>query len=465
MSRNDIMIFFYWLLSIMPLERHPLWSRFFLGLSLFKYAGALCVLYALLYLAIRRRLPHFFATWQARFFLLFYFMSVASYVFKGNHADFQMSPMFSYTCFLLLFFVTLTIVDSLKRLRWSLLVAVGSMAFASLYVLREWQKSGMSMGYRPGWIVGDPNYFAVSVLLCLPIGFYILLERERPRWERLYCLGCLALTIPALILGASRGGFIGLTAAFLFAVWRSRRRLRNLIIAGLLVIPPALLAPSSPLRRLFRPTWADRMSATQHWELLRAGLRMVASNPVFGVGLGNFKPRVEQYASLQLQHGFIAHNSYLEVAAEMGIPALVVYLLLVGFSLRTLGRIRRQTLNSGPRLLHRCVAGIEAGFLGASIALIFVSAQYQKLYWFMIFLSMGLPPLVEAVIVNQKEPLFDPKRTRFRCEAVGRKPAGISVGRSVLGWASGNRSNRTPGAVAAGRNPQQYPAKGRGDGT
>jgi O-antigen ligase len=61
-----------------------------------------------------------------------------------------------------------------------------------------------------------------------------------------------------------------------------------------------------------------------HWQ---AALDMIASNPLFGVGAGNYPAVYEQFAIgpwvEALGH---AHNLYLNVAAEMGIPALFVYL-------------------------------------------------------------------------------------------------------------------------------------------
>ena len=87
----------------------------------------------------------------------------------------------------------------------------------------------MAEGYRPGWVTGDPNYYSVSALLCLPLAFY-LLRTDQPRWERWFCLGSIGLILFGLILAASRGALIGLAAASLLAVGRSQHRGRNFLL-------------------------------------------------------------------------------------------------------------------------------------------------------------------------------------------------------------------------------------------
>lgn len=397
------MIFFYLLVSIMPLTRHPIWGRVVGDLTMTKYVGVASFLYAVFYLFSRRSLPAFFRSAQARWFTVLYFLAAISYVTKGTTEDWQFSPFVSYTLFFVFFLVTLSVVDSLRRLRLVLLVAVGSVGFASLYVLREWQKfHSFYDHFRPGWVVGDPNYFTVSALLCLPLAFFLAMEK-RPRWERLFCLGCLSLTLLAVTLAASRGGLLGLVTAFLFVVWHSQRRIRNLAVIAALVIPLGLFAPASPIERFLNPSRGDQEATDTRIALYKAGLRMTWENPVQGVGLGNFKRMTGQYSEVGEDPSRIAHNSYIEVAAEMGIPGLLALLAVLMASFRTLRQVRRQTARSGPALLHLAALGIQAGLLGCAVSIFFVSGQYQKLLWLMIFISMCLPPLLVRARLQQKQ--------------------------------------------------------------
>ncbi len=388
------MIFFYLLVGVMPLSQHRIWGRTVGDMTVFKYLGAVCLLYAVFYLGLRRKLPPFFHTWQARLFALFYLIATASYFTHRVGARWETSPFVSYTSFFLLFFVTLTVVDSLRRLRIVLLIAIGSFAYASLYVVREWQKyHSLYEGFRPGWVVGDPNYFTASALLILPLAFYLMLER-RPGWERLFCLGSLIVILLGLTLAASRGGFLGLVAALLFFVLNSRQRARNLALVALLVLPLSLISPASPVARLLHPGGTETEAQQNRLVAWKAGLRMIQAHPLVGIGLGNFKPLMAVYADPDVKVESVAHNVYIEIAAEMGIPALLVFAGIMYFSYRTASQVRRRLVRSGPPLLQQTALGFQAGLLGFAVACLFVSAEYQKLYWLMVFLSVCMAPLV-----------------------------------------------------------------------
>lgn len=395
------MILFYLLILIMPLENHPIWGHHFGPFTVIKYIGLGCMAIAMFYFPMRKGgPPPLFETWQARMFVLLVLFAMVSYMAKGYNDQRNLeNPLTMYISFFLLFFITLTMVDSVRRLRHVLLAAIGSVGIASLYVIREWQRSGFAADFRPGWVVGDANYFTVSVSACLPIAIYLFVI-SRDRRERLYCLACIVAGLGATWLGASRGGFIALTVSSIWLFWHTRYRWKVMGVLALLAIPLLVISSNSPVRRLFQPSKYDIASSENHWLVLKAGVRMTLANPLFGVGLGEFRRRVLEYADPQLNHAFIAHDSYVEVSSEMGIPALLVYVVMLGFCFRSLSRAHKTAAALGIRSLEEAAFGVKAGLIGSSTAVLFVSGQNTKLYWLMIFLSMVLPSLLK----RQKRP-------------------------------------------------------------
>jgi O-Antigen ligase len=390
---------FYFLITQMPLDKDPTWGKFLGVATAIKFVGLICVFYALLHIVMRRSQPPYLNTVQARLFLVFLLVNFASYWFMGPEFSIHNSPFLIFLSMAFLYFVVLSIVDSISRLRWTLMAAVASMGWASLIVFREWQRDPM---WRPGSIAGDANYFALDACFILPLA-YLFVSRSKVLWERIFAFCCLVATIGSTILGGSRGGFIAISVAFLWLLWHSPRRLRSLILIMVLVTPPLLFLPSSPLRRLIHPKTSDKTGQLDRIIAWKAGLRMVERHPLTGIGLGQFKPEMDSYADPGVNFSSIAHNTYLEVAAETGLPNFFLFAAMLFFTYRSLSRVRRRASDSGPPLLYLGVTGMQAGFVGYLVGAFFLSSEYMKLFWLWIFLSMVLPSFLQPQGAKQHE--------------------------------------------------------------
>jgi O-antigen ligase len=400
---------FYLLITVMPLSRHPLWSKFVGELTIIKYLGAACVLYALIHVVSRETRLRILASAQVRLFLVLASIASLSFAMTGNRGPLIKSPIVSYLSFLVLLFLTLALIDSFERLRMVFLVTVGSVAFASLYLLREWQQNhGMYAGYRPGYVVGDSNYYSLSAVMCLPIAFYLTRAVGR-QWERLFYTGSLLLILAASILAASRGGFLGMVAAGLYMGWHTRQRVRNLAVASLCMTLLFVAAPVPAIQRLMKPSYSDQVAAENRRDVWKAGARMIEAKPVLGVGLGEFKPQAPLYARGDEHPHNIAHNSYIEYAAELGIPAVLVFLGILFTTISGLRRSRACFRLLAP-WLERATLGMEAGIVGFAVASFFVSSEYQKLFWFMIFLSAAIQAMAAGLESMSRRRIFEQVR-------------------------------------------------------
>jgi putative inorganic carbon (hco3(-)) transporter len=193
----------------------------------------------------------------------------------------------------------------------------------------------------------QPNPYAGYLGMLIPIAVGTLLSRPRGR-ARNYFLVALVLAVAAVGASLSRGAWvgIGLAVAVMMLLWSRRSAL--LLTAGVLAATPVAalaflnLLPAEVTARLataadyFRFVDARQEVVTsQNWAVLervahwQAALDMIAANPIFGVGAGNYPAVYEQYMVPgwpdPLGH---AHNYYLNVAAEVGISGLLVYLTI-----------------------------------------------------------------------------------------------------------------------------------------
>lgn len=377
------MILFYLLVSGMPLVNQPLFAHFADQLTMTKYLGLAAVAYGAVHLAIKRRMPDALRSIVFPLLLAFYALVTVSYFTRSLPMPWQMSPFLSYTSFVVLCFLVAAIVDTPERLRVTLLVAIGSVAIGSLYVLREWQKYHTRyVDFRPGYVVGDPNYFTLSAVVCLPLALFLL--RERRPWQRAVLLGCVVLTLLAVALCASRGGFLALLTALAFLWWRSPHRVRNLGLIALVLVPLVAFAPDSAFHRLVKPDYSDQEAVQNRLVVWRAGLKIIADHPLTGIGLGNFKPMVEHFEHSGLRVDSLAHNTYIQLAADLGLPGLGLFLALFLAAFIQAGRAVRASARQS--LLWLAGNGVQAGLLGCAVGVFFLSAGTQKLIWLMLAL-------------------------------------------------------------------------------
>jgi len=279
----------------------------------------------------------------------------------------------------------LTSVQTREDLRRVIQAAVLAMTIAVPYAM--WQLTRWTG--RLGVGLYETNYFAANLVLIIPLAF-ALAASERTAGKRLLWAASGLLLIVAVLMTSSRGGYLGLLVAGL--VYAYRRWGPVAAGAALIVLLLAAL-PMEVGQRAVATVATDRPpppgveeSTRAHKALFWGGLRMVADAPIFGVGPQRFRDYSRRYSGLGVD--YIAHNTYLELAAEAGVPVLVLFLLLVATAVGTLGRAARLNYADEDRALGVWADGLRTGLIGFAVAGLFISAQYEKPFWLMIFLSI-----------------------------------------------------------------------------
>lgn len=414
-----MIVFFYFLILLLPLTTHPLWTRSMAGMTPIKALGLMIAAYAAAYVFMRKERLQLLGTWQARLYVFLCVLGTISLTIKGEDSGLIMNMVQIYVSIALLYFATVVLVDSLPRLRSVLLCMIASMSIASLYVLREWQVyHNVYAGLRPGGVSGDCNYFAASALITVPMSYYFWRHSART-WISILCLSSLGLSLLAMMLGASRGGFLGLLVGLLMVIWRSKTRIRNFVLISLTVGPPVFLLPSSPLQRLLHPDYADNLGADIRIVLWRAGFRMIKEHPLFGIGLGNFMRMSGVYQDASAFYGTatsrvqgLACNAFLELAAELGIIGMLVFVGILVATYLSLERVRRQSAGGKPNLLNITADSLQVALVSFSVSLAFLSGEYLKPFWLLVFLSMCLPTLLAQQRRKQRQVDLANKRAK-----------------------------------------------------
>jgi O-antigen ligase len=105
--------------------------------------------------------------------------------------------------------------------------------------------------------------------------------------------------------------------------------------------------------------------------------------PVFGVGLGNF-----HYKSFQ-ELG--THNAYTQVGSEMGIPAMVIYIMFLLYPYKRLTEIQNETYQrKDERFYYYLAMGLQASLLGYMVASFFAAVAYQWYIYYLVGYAIAL---------------------------------------------------------------------------
>jgi O-antigen ligase len=193
-----------------------------------------------------------------------------------------------------------------QGIRWTLLGLVGYCTLCGLYQFADGERAWYGhMGDRAFLPFLQPSPLSCFVAMCLP-----LLWTQEVRWARWAGVG-----LGALCLGLSGGkcGFLAALVAMLFVV---RQR------AWLLAIACGVGALA------FLPRAFGTGFVTSRLEFWNAALCAIREHPVTGVGAGNFGPWFQTYV---FAHNFslFAHNDFLNLAAEWGVFAGLLYVAVV----------------------------------------------------------------------------------------------------------------------------------------
>src|SRR5262245_6065802 len=128
----------------------------------------------------------------------------------------------------------------------------------------------------------------------------------------------------------------------LLAVRRYGQRHIPLVLAGL-----ALLATVSIAGWMWYPAARNdpvMFSITGRLALWKGGIDMMLTQPLFGVGLGRFYPLSHDYAGEVLDRLWRpyenAHNYFVQILAELGIPGLLLFVAVLAGSLRAIWTAR-----------------------------------------------------------------------------------------------------------------------------
>jgi O-antigen ligase len=252
----------------------------------------------------------------------------------------------------------------------------------------------------------DPNQFSMTLLMAIPL-WVMVAQQARNTLSRIAAYACILPILIAFLRTGSRGGLVGLAVMLVIAFFSISGRQKLLLIGSmglLLTLSMAVLPNYLRVRYLTlfssddeasqdltqdeqgRINGGDIGSSYGRSRLLRDSIDMTLEHPLFGVGMAQFP-----YVNWQKykMHGqpsasVVTHNVYTQFSSEAGIPALIIFVVLLYQCFRTTSKVVRLG-RSLPRYPEIASGGqaLRLALVSLMACSFFLSVAYSQLFYVM----------------------------------------------------------------------------------
>lgn len=277
-------------------------------------------------------------------------------------------------------------------------------------------------GNGPGeqWAGMDENYTALFMSMSISMAYFMLFA-TRSTWIRvLVVIGAIAMSM-TVVIGLSRGGFLGLLAVGIYCWYRSPKKLAGVAAAIVAVAGFLVFAPSSYWNEMETISDTSEGTADMRLELWRVAIWQYLDHPLMGVGSGNFPWETYDYETEEQVEKFnrtiggnVTHSLYFELLAEQGTLGVLIFGALIYYDTRDLRWVARRTRaarglqrSGSPRtrdagrqlaLARQHGRMLTAALLGFFVCSGFVSTLYYSAFWILTALVVGLRRGVERAL-------------------------------------------------------------------
>jgi probable O-glycosylation ligase (exosortase A-associated) len=336
-----------------------------------------------------------------------------------------------YAKIIFLALLAVIVIDRLWQIHVLAIVVLLTIGFVAYEVNYLYFIDGRLDIHRYGFGGLDNNGAGLLLAMGAPLAYTIGLAARRT-WQRFGCWLLGIFMIHAVMMSYSRGAMVAAIGGAAWLLWHHRPRMQSIAAGAVIGVIVLTLAGAEIRQRFFSAAQyeADR-SAQSRLDSWAAGWRIAWDRPIFGQGIRN---------SRYLSHNFGAdtfgrtiHSQYIQVAADSGIPAMLVFIGLLGASLVCYQRgawicrqradeLEQQHWPAQPppgvearinelRLTAAVSLGCAASLVIYAVGAMFLSLELFELPWLLMVMAALLLPLIrhrlddmDAAAADEHEP-------------------------------------------------------------
>jgi putative inorganic carbon (hco3(-)) transporter len=239
-----------------------------------------------------------------------------------------------------------------------------------------------------------------------------------------------AITGAMSVLGASsRGSQVALAFQ---GVWIAvHRKLKVSIVIGIVLLAGVgyVLLPAGEKAR-FANVGKDSTSV-QRLDYWKAGLKMIETHPVLGVGYYNFAPVYAAHDRAHLWRGKaqLPHNIFIQVGTDSGLIGLGIFMMLIYRNLKVARDIRRACAKDPevPAFAAAVARGLTITTWGFVIAGQFNTVAYYPFFWMNLALTVSLASIVKKS-AEERAPVVPTRQPRLAAQVAAAETAWATSG-------------------------------------
>lgn len=193
---------------------------------------------------------------------------------------------------------------------------------------------------RASGIFPDPHMFAFYLGMSFPLAVALVFKTPSDSRRKKILIVSALLIFTAWLFTFSRGAYLGILSLLIFPsfIMFKQKKFSFLLLLMLLLLSCLF----SPVGQRFLSSFDPQEGSNQgRLEIWHHAIQTISANP-FGVGIGNYPLAFSPAAAYR--DPIYAHNTYLDIAAEMGLPSLLLFFCLIGKALGVFWRERKDPL-------------------------------------------------------------------------------------------------------------------------
>ncbi len=231
-----------------------------------------------------------------------------------------------------------------------------------------------------GGVFENPNDFAFIIALAFPLCFAFMLRTSRPLRKAFWAVG-LVLMAYTVMTTYSRAGLIALVMGAGVTLWEFgvKGRRHHLILLAALVGILLFLAGhpanyADRVKTIFDPDLDPTGSAQARRDVFSRSIETTLEHPLLGVGPGNFQDISGTWRE--------THNTYTQLSSEGGIPALLLFLIILRLAFSKVRLAQRMVPRQSE--LGLLASALRASLASFAVGVLFSSAAYHFFPYFLI---------------------------------------------------------------------------------